>query len=121
MNPYITLFKNQYSFEERLSESTRVINKYPERIPIICQRSTNAARDCPYIDKIKYLVPRDLTIGQFIYVIRKRLKLQSDKALFIFVNNSIPPTTQLIGSLYDTHKDTDLFLYVHYSYENTFG
>lgn len=121
MNPIKTLFKNQYSFEERLIESTRVTIKYPNRIPIICQRSQNALRDCPYIDKIKYLVPRDLTVGQFLYVIRKRLKLQAQKALFIFINNSIPPTNQLIGSIYEIHKDNDLFLYVYYSYENTFG
>ena len=121
MNQLITLFKNQYSFEERFSEANRVINKYPDRIPIICQRSKNASRDCPNIDKIKYLVPRDLTIGQFLYVIRKRLKLPSEKALFIFINNSIPPTTQMVGSIYNLHKDKDLFLYLYYSFENTFG
>ena len=114
-------FKNQHTFEERLTESNRVINKYPDRIPIVCQRSQNATRDCPYIDKIKYLVPRDLTMGQFLYVIRKRMSLPSEKALFVFVNNSIPPTTQMVGDIYNRHKDIDGFLYLHYSYENTFG
>ena len=114
-------FKNQHTFEERLAESNRVINKYPDRIPIVCQRSQNAARDCPYIDKIKYLVPRDLTMGQFLYVIRKRMSLPSEKALFVFVNNSIPPTTQMVGDIYNRYKDIDGFLYLYYSYENTFG
>jgi GABA(A) receptor-associated protein len=37
-------------------------------------------------------VPADLTVGQFIYVIRKRVKLDPDKAIFIFVNDTIPQT-----------------------------
>ena len=40
----------------------------------------------------RYLVPADLTVGQFVYVIRKRIKLSSEKAIFIFVDNVLPPT-----------------------------
>jgi len=40
----------------------------------------------------RYLVPADLTVGQFVYVIRKRIKLSSEKAIFIFVKNGLPPT-----------------------------
>lgn len=40
----------------------------------------------------RYLVPGDLTVGQFVYVIRKRIKLTPEKAIFIFVNNVLPPT-----------------------------
>eukprot|EP01052_Picozoa_sp_SAG31_P004845 SAG31_NODE_205_length_20397_cov_19.191152_13_plen_99_part_00 len=37
-------------------------------------------------------MPSDLTVGQFVYVIRKRIKLSPEKAIFIFVNNVLPPT-----------------------------
>jgi hypothetical protein len=37
-------------------------------------------------------VPSDLTVGQFVYVIRKRIKLSPEKAIFIFVKNVLPPT-----------------------------
>lgn len=40
----------------------------------------------------RYLVPADLTVGQFVYVIRKRIKLSSEKAIFVFVDNVLPPT-----------------------------
>lgn len=40
----------------------------------------------------RYLVPADLTVGQFVYVIRKRIKVASDKAIFMFVKNTLPPT-----------------------------
>jgi GABA(A) receptor-associated protein len=39
----------------------------------------------------RYLVPADLSVGQFVYVIRKRIKLPSEKAIFIFVKNTLPP------------------------------
>lgn len=43
-------------------------------------------------DDYRYLVPADLTVGQFVYVIRKRIKLSAEKAIFIFVDNVLPPT-----------------------------
>jgi GABA(A) receptor-associated protein len=40
----------------------------------------------------RYLVPADLTVGQFIYVVRKRIKLSPEKAIFVFVKDTLPPT-----------------------------
>jgi GABA(A) receptor-associated protein len=114
-------FKKSYSSRDRWNESTRVLEKYPDRTPIICERSKSAGADCPFIDKNKYLVPNGLSVGQFIYIIRKRMNLPSEKALFLFINGTIPPTSSMIGSVYACHKDSDGFLYVTYSLENTFG
>jgi GABA(A) receptor-associated protein len=114
-------FKSQHSIQERCEEALRIMQKYPQRIPIICERSTSTTSDCPIIDKNKYLVNNELTIGQFIYVIRKRMQISSDKALFIFINGYIPPSSQCIGDIYCFHKDQDGFLYITYSFENTFG
>lgn len=77
--------------------------------------------DIPAIDKKKYLVPSDLSVGQLVYVIRKRIKLAPEKAIFIFVNDILPPTAALMSTIYEEHKDKDGFLYVTYSGENTFG
>ena len=52
------------------------------------------------LDKKKYLVPSDLTIGQFYFLIRKRIHLRPEDALFFFVNNVIPPTSATMGALY---------------------
>ena len=41
--------------------------------------------DIAEIDKKKYLVPMDLTVGQFVYVIRKRIKLSPEKVGFVYV------------------------------------
>lgn len=114
-------FKHEFKFEQRLLEAKRVVSKYPDRVPIICERSLNASSGCPIIDKRKYLVPRDLTMGQFLYVIRRRLKLSQDKALFLFIHNKIPASTSSINYIYESYKDNDCYLYVSYDQENTFG
>ena len=113
-------FKDKFTFEERREESAKVAVKYPDRIPIICEKNANS-KNTPDIDKTKYLVPCDLTMGQFIYVIRKRLSSSSNYALYIFVNGFIPPSSELLMTLYEKEHDEDGFLYMTYSFENTFG
>lgn len=51
------------SSEKRKLEAERIRSKYPERVPVICER--DARSDIPDIDKKKYLVPADLTVSQF--------------------------------------------------------
>jgi len=113
------VYKKNNSLEKRSKESNRILTKHPERIPIIVCKSTNC--DLPDIDKQKYLVPKDMSLGQFIYVIRKRIKLQANEALFILVNNVLQPSNKSIQEIYEDHKDVDNFLYIIYSSENTFG
>lgn len=113
-------FVEKFSFERRSQQAYNILSKYPDRIPIIVERSMNDL-ETPLINKNKYLVPKSLTVGQFLFVIRRRLVLPPEKALFIFVNDIIPPTSQLLGIIYDEQKNKDDFLYITYSGENTFG
>jgi GABA(A) receptor-associated protein len=116
---YESKFRQKYDLKKRKSEADRIKMKYPNRIPIICEKNYNS--DVPDIDKNKYLVPSDLTVGQFLYVIRKRIKLEPEKSLFLFINNTIPSTSQLMTKIYQDQVNEDGFLYVVYSSENTFG
>lgn len=43
-------------------------------------------------------------MGQFVYVIRKRIKLAPEKAIFIFVDEVLPPTAALMSAIYEEHK-----------------
>lgn len=113
------VFKAQHSFEKRCQEAARIRGKYPDRVPVIVEQA--AKTTLPDIDKKKYLVPSDLTVGQLVYVIRKRVKLRPDQAIFIFVNKVLPPTAALLLDVYEQNKDKDGFLYVTYSGESTFG
>lgn len=112
-------FKEEHPFEKRQAEAARIRDKYPDRIPVIVERADKT--NIPDIDKKKYLVPADLTVGQFVYVIRKRIRVSPEQAIFMFVRNVLPPTAALMADVYADHKDEDNFLYITYSGENTFG
>jgi len=60
-------------------------------------------------------------VAQFMYIIRRRINLPSEKAMFLFVNKVLPTTSASMGTIYAENKDEDGFLYVAYSGENTFG
>ena len=114
----ITYYKNRHTFMERKNESDRILAKYPNRVPIVVERYNHSVPD---IDRKKYLVPDDLSMANFLYVIRKRLKLTSEKSLFLFVNNKIVNMSQLVSEIYYKYGDEDGFLYIKYCEESTFG
>ena len=110
---------NEIPFQERKKECARIRGKYPDRIPVICER--DFASTIAQVDKRKFLVPQDLTVGQFLYVIRARMKLRPDEAIFLFIQGRLPRTQSTMQALYEEHKADDGFLYITYSAENTFG
>ncbi|XP_066400082.1 autophagy-related protein 8A-like [Miscanthus floridulus] len=114
-----TSFKMEHDPEKRQVESAWIRDQYPDRIPVIVEKAGKT--DVPEIDKKKYLVPADLTVSQFVYVVRKRIKLSPERAIFVFVKNTLPPTASLMSAIYEENKDEDGFLYMTYSGENTFG
>ena len=62
-----------------------------------------------------------MNLGQFVYIIRKRIKLEASQALFVTVNSVLESSNTMISELYETQKDEDGFLYIVYTSENTFG
>eukprot|EP00064_Thunnus_orientalis_P012988 superscaffoldBa00002059_g13025 len=66
-------YKEEHPFEKRRSEGEKIRKKYPDRVPVM---------------------------GQFYFLIRKRIHLRAEDALFFFVNNVIPPTSATMGLLY---------------------
>ena len=114
-----TSFKECHTLEKRKGESGRIRAKYPDRIPVIVERAANSSLQA--IDKTKFLVPADLTVGQFIYVVRRRIKLDPEVALFLTVKNNMMATSSSMGVVDTDYCDEDGFLYVLYSGENTFG
>jgi GABA(A) receptor-associated protein len=115
-------FIEQYSFFERKQESERIMNKFTGRLPVICEKNRHDT-GCPDIDKHKYLVPYNITLGQFMYVIRKRIQLPASSALFLFVGDDavLLPVSLEMEDVYHRFKNKDGFLYILYSRENVFG
>lgn len=106
--------------DKRKKEAMRIRAKYPDKVPIIVENDDQSKEKLTLKER-KFLVPASLTMGAFIYVLRKRMKLPAEKALFVFVNNQLPPTAALMALLDAQHRSEDGFLYVSVSGENVFG
>jgi len=121
-------FKEEHSPEKRKAEADKIRRKYPDRIPVIVERNPKE-RNVGEIDKKKYLVPGDLTVAQFMYVVKKRIKIGPEQALYCFVKKTengkesdvLPASSDTLAVVYSQYKDDDLFLYLTYSGENSFG
>jgi len=115
-------FIQKYTFEDRKNEADKICTKHPDRAPIILEKLSNTS--ITDILKKKFLVPKDITLGQFIHILKNKniVKLNEQQSLYIFMdNNTIPTVSTLISELYNQFKNEDGFLYLKYAGENTFG
>lgn len=112
---YIIKFKKQ-KLEERIQISDKIKLKYKNRIPIIVDSDKDIK-----LDKNKYIVPDNLNIGQFIYILKKRISIKAEQSIFLLCNNILVSNTELIRNLYNKNKEYDGFLYIIIALENTFG
>ncbi|XP_026854982.2 gamma-aminobutyric acid receptor-associated protein-like 1 [Electrophorus electricus] len=112
-------YQRSIPFEVRRREGETVRAKYPNKIPIIVERA--ARSQVPELEQNKYLVPSDLTVGQLFFLIRLRVSMRPEEALFFFVKNSIPPSSSPLAAVYEEHHEEDLFLYITYSNESVYG
>ena len=112
-------FRDTMSFQELQSKAAEIREKHPDRIPMIFERVLKS--DVPLSDKKKFLVPKDLTMGQVAYMLRRRIQLPADKAIFIYVNRELASSNALISDLDRQHCDPTGFLFFEYSGESTFG
>lgn len=113
---------NNTTYEQRCSESFRILCKYPQHVPIIVTyikfESCNV--------KNKFLISKHATLGELIYSIRKQLKLNPSEAIFIYFDNILMANNQNIGEIYNNYlskksPNNDKFLYAIVSKESTFG
>ncbi len=79
-------FKVKFNLEQRLKEFKKIQDKFQKKIPIIVEKAEGKS-NITELEKHKFLIDKDANMGQFIYMIRKQLKLKPEEALFIFINN----------------------------------
>ena len=100
-----------------------IISKYPDRVPVYVRKAPNAKDNIDDLEKHNYLIPVDMTMGNFLCVIRKHVKLSPSQAIFIFVAKKgvLVPNSSMFGEIYKQYVDEDKMLHIEYTGENTFG
>merc|ERR1719453_3022061 len=112
-------------FEKRANEAKRILAKYPDRVPVLCEKAPRS--DVPEIEKKKFLVPATMQLSEFKHIVHKHIYhtgaegIASDQTIYLFVNGKSPKTSDQMSELYEQYKASDGFLYVAYSAENTLG
>ena len=89
-------------------------NKYPYKIPIICEKDPESKIN--EINKTKFLIDRISNASSFFLLIREKVETQEGDAIQLLVNaeHSFNQNAS-IGEIYDENHDIDGFLYIAYS------
>lgn len=121
--------RDEVPFEKRAAEAHRIRAKYPHRIPVIVERAPRS--DLPEIEKKKFLVPTNMLVGEFKYIIHKHInqtcnlsgppQLTHEKTIYLFISNAALKAGALMQEIYEMHMAEDGFLYIEYAAENTLG
>jgi len=98
-------------------ESESIRKLHPTKVPIILSSGKNG----PVIKKNKYLVHNELTIGQFIHTVRKKLNIDHTTALFLLIDNKIVVCSKTMEDIYKEFQHEDGFVYGVIVHESTFG
>ena len=114
------LYQKAKSLEERKAEFQNVMHSNPGKIAIICEKDPKSK--IVNIEKSKFLISSDVSLSQFSLMIRKRLKLGKEEALFFLVNGKKSLTgDDTMQEVYDKYKQEDGFLYIAYASELIWG
>jgi GABA(A) receptor-associated protein len=92
--------------------------RYPNHVFVLVSPSTRS--DLPPLDKHKYIVNKSTRVGEFMYILRKRMSLPPDKAMFLFIDNTLPTSSQTMAELMSIHGSKG-YLEIVYAGESTFG
>ena len=93
--------------------------KFNGRVPIILN---HGKEDKLELQKGSFLVKKETTLGQFMFMIRQKNKIKPTEAIYVFCNNILPKSTSTMVELwYEYHNDEDDILHLTCSRENTFG
>ncbi|KFM57557.1 Microtubule-associated proteins 1A/1B light chain 3C, partial [Stegodyphus mimosarum] len=114
-------FKERRSLTLRKDESTDVRQKYPHKLPIIVEKA-EGEKSLPTLDRVKFLAPDDMSMSQFIGILRSRLNLKPTQAFYLMVRNRcITTLSQSVAEVYWEYKDEDGFLYTTYAAHEMYG
>ena len=113
-------YKQEKTFEQRYGEFQRISRKHPDKIPIICEKDEKSK--LKNIQQKKYLIEKTLSLPQFSTIIRKKLELGENDALYFLVNGKISISgTISMAEVYKNYKEKDGFLYIAYASQETWG
>ena len=118
-------YKQHFPLYERIKECDGLRNKFPNRIPCICEKSKRARLNT--IPNYRFLIPEDSNVNQLSFILRRHLNIDEISALFLIVEDFNKNKYSLTGNksikeIYSKYYDPeDKFLYITYASEDLWG
>lgn len=109
------------SVENRKQRTQSLLRRHPDKVPtMLYSRSADSMRA---LKKWRFVVGREMTVGHFLYVVRRYNSgiLDPAAALCLCANNTVLMPNKTLGEVYGEHIDEDGMLYLTYLEENAFG
>ncbi|XP_026878527.1 microtubule-associated proteins 1A/1B light chain 3C [Electrophorus electricus] len=114
-------FKQRKCLATRKDEVCTIRSKFPNKLPVIVERYVQE-KQLPLLDKTKFLVPQELTMGQFLCLLRSKIALEATQALYLLISGkNMCSMTASMAEVYAQHRDADGFLYMSYASQDMFG
>lgn len=94
-------------------EITFLQKKFPERVPVIVEKCPRCSLND--LAKKKFLVPAEITIEDFYYIIRRRISLHPAENLCLYIGKVKPGHGTHMIQLYKEFQAGDGILHVTYT------
>merc|ERR1712226_406048 len=106
-------------FEERCKLSQKLMTENKLRVPFIVEKHSKA--NIKSTSKVKFLVPKAFKVLHFLQILQKDMDLRKDSSIYLFIKDRLIKQDMVIGDVYEKYKETDGFVYAHYSEIPSFG
>lgn len=114
---YDTRWRDTTPFHRQKEESRRVRHQNPDRVPVIVENAVDL-----HLDKKKYLVPLHVTMSYFMHVLRERIKLRPEEAIYMTLEDGTVPSMPItVYQHYRDYKHPSGFLIIRIEREKAFG
>lgn len=115
-------YSERTTYKHRRKLVRRMLSLHPERVPIIIERDVSS-RGAKLFTRVKFMVSRESTVGQFAKLLLSMATLPNTGALLIVVTDKCIPlaSNRTLGEIYDIYSSLDGFVYLSYKEEDVYG
>lgn len=119
--PPVKSFKERKNLMTRKLEYANLKAKFPNKVTVVIERYAKE-RNLPFLDKTKFLVPEDLQVSKLLMIIRNRMDITENQAIYLMTANKTMLTmSRTMAEVYEEHRDEDGFVYLTYASQSVFG
>ena len=106
-------FMKKNILSKRKKDSQNLLKNNPNCIPVIIEKKLDS--NLEKCDKTNFLIPKEFSAEQLIFLLRKRLDLTKEQNLYLTSNENLINGEIKFYEIYSKFKNEDGFLYISYS------